>query len=44
MRRHIWLYSDFHFTFITADEHMQAMESLNRMMLIFDYAVHVITA
>jgi hypothetical protein len=44
MRRHIWLYSDFHFTFITADERMQAIESLNRMMLIFDYAVHVVTA
>ena len=43
MRRHIWLYSDFHVTFITADERKQAIESLNRMMLIFDYAVHVIT-
>jgi len=44
MRRHIWLYSDFHVTFVTADERKQAIESLNRMMLIFDYAVHVITA
>jgi|GEM_PF-40275 len=44
MRRHIWLYSDFHITFVTADERRQAIESLNRMMLIFDYAVHVITA
>jgi hypothetical protein len=43
MRRHIWLYSDFHITFVTADERKQAIESLNRMMLIFDYAVHVIT-
>jgi len=43
MRRHIWLYSDFHVTFVTADERKQAIESLNRMMLIFDYAVHVIT-
>ena len=44
MRRHIWLYSDFHITFVTADERRQAVESLNRMMLIFDYAVHVLTA
>ncbi|MCX5835354.1 MAG: hypothetical protein NTV99_12785 [Deltaproteobacteria bacterium] len=44
MRRHIWLYSDFHITFVTADERRHAIESLNRMMLIFDYAVHVITA
>jgi len=43
MRRHIWLYSDFHITFVTADDRKQAIESLNRMMLIFDYAVHVIT-
>lgn len=43
MRRHIWLYSDFHITFVTADERKQAIESLNRMMLIFDYAVHIIT-
>jgi hypothetical protein len=43
MRRHIWLYSDFHITFVTANERGQAIESLNRMMLIFDYAVHVIT-
>jgi len=43
MRRHIWLYSDFHITFVTTDERKQAIESLNRMMLIFDYAVHVIT-
>ncbi len=44
MRRHIWLYSDFHITFVTADDRKQAVESLNRMMLVFDYAVHVITA
>ncbi len=44
MRRQIWLYSDYHLTFTTAEERMQAIESLNRMMLIFDYAVHVITS
>jgi hypothetical protein len=43
MRRHIWLYAEFQAIFITALEHQQAVESLNRTILMFDYAIYVIT-
>ena len=42
MRRHMWLFAEFQATFITAIEHQQAIESLNRTILVFDYAVYVI--
>lgn len=43
MRRHIWLYAEFQAIFITAVEHRQAVESLSRTILMFDYAMYVIT-
>lgn len=43
MRRHIWLYAEFQAIFITAMEHRQAVESLSRTILMFDYAMYVIT-
>jgi hypothetical protein len=43
MRRHIWLYAEFQAVFITAVEHRQAVESLSRTILMFDYAMYVIT-
>lgn len=43
MRRHMWLFAEFQATFITAIEHHQAIESLNRTILVFDYAVYLIT-
>jgi hypothetical protein len=43
MRRHIWLYAEFQAIFVSAVEHQQASESLNRTILMFDYAIYVIT-
>lgn len=43
MRRHIWLYAEFQAIFITAVEHRHAVESLSRTILMFDYAMYVVT-
>jgi len=43
MRRHMWLYAEFQATFITAVEQQQVAESLNRTILMFDYATYQIT-
>jgi hypothetical protein len=43
MRRHMWLYAEFQAIFTTAVEQHQAVESLNRTILLFDYAIYVIT-
>ena len=43
MRRHMWLFADFQAIFTTAIEQRQAIESLNRTILLFDYAIYVIT-
>ena len=42
MRRHIWLYAEFQAIFITAVEQHQAVESLTRTILMFDYATYVL--
>ena len=42
MRRHMWLYAEYQSTFTTAVEHHHAAESLNRTILMFDYATYVI--
>ena len=42
MRRHMWLFAEFQSTFTTAIEHHHATESLNRTILMFDYATYVI--
>ncbi len=39
MRRHIWLYAEFQVIFITAVEQKQAVDSLVRTILMFDYAI-----
>ncbi|MGD0276519.1 MAG: hypothetical protein ABSB79_10805 [Syntrophales bacterium] len=43
MRRHLWLYAEFQTIFITAIEQQQAVETLNRTILMFDYAAYLIT-
>jgi len=43
MRRQLWLYAEFQAVFTTAMEKHQAMESLNRTILVFDYAMYYIT-
>ena len=42
MRRHLWLFAEFQATFMTAVEHHHAAESLNRTILMFDYATYVL--
>jgi hypothetical protein len=39
----MWLYAEFQATFITSIEQQQAAESLNRTILMFDYATYQIT-
>jgi hypothetical protein len=43
LRRHIWLYAEFQALFVSSIEQQYAVESLNRTILMFDYATHVIT-
>ncbi len=42
MRRHMWLFAEYQATFTTAVEHHHAAESLNRTILMFDYAIYVV--
>jgi hypothetical protein len=42
MRRHIWLYAEMQALFNTALEMYQAVQSINRTLLIFDYAMHIV--
>ena len=43
LRRHLWLYAEFQGTFVTALEKQQAVESLNRTILMFDYVSYQVT-
>jgi hypothetical protein len=43
MRRNLWLYAEFQGTFFTALEKQQAVESLNRTILMFDYVSYQVT-
>ncbi|MDD5167735.1 MAG: hypothetical protein PHN75_02880 [Syntrophales bacterium] len=43
MRRHIWLYAEFQAIFISAVEQKQAVDSLIRTILMFDYAITFIS-
>lgn len=43
MRRHIWLYAEFQAIFTTATEKHQAVDSLTRTILMFDYATFFIS-
>jgi hypothetical protein len=42
MRRQIWLYADFNALFVTTLDMHQAVESINRTILIFDHVIHSI--
>lgn len=42
MRRHMWLYAEFQAIFTSTIERQVAVDSLNRTILMFDYATHVI--
>ncbi len=43
MRRHIWLYADLQATFFTASDAYQGIESINRTLLLFDYAMYLVS-
>jgi len=43
MRRHIWLFSELHAVYSdTAVELHQALESVNRVVLLFDYIIYIL--
>lgn len=43
MRRHIWLYADFQMIFSSGIAQHESLDTLNRTILIFDYAVYEVT-
>jgi hypothetical protein len=43
MRRHIWLYAEFQAIFTSAIDQMQALDTLGRTILLFDYASYEVT-
>jgi len=43
MRRHIWLYAEFQTIFSTGIDQRQAVDTLSRTILLFDYAAYEIT-
>ena len=42
MRRHMWLYAEFQAVFNDEIDHRQAVESLSRTILMFDYIIYVV--
>jgi hypothetical protein len=42
MRRHIWLFAEFQLLFTTALDMYQAVESINKIVLLTDYAIYAI--
>ena len=42
MRRHVWLYAEFQALFTTSLEMHQQVESINRTLLLFDYANYIV--
>lgn len=40
MRRHIWLFADFNVLFVTTLDMHQAVESINRTILMFDHIIY----
>ncbi len=45
MRRHIWLYADFQALFnLNVNDMYNAVDSLNRVLLVFDYATYITAA
>ena len=42
MRRHMWLYADFQAPFLTAIDHQQAVETINKTIRIFDHGIYLV--
>ncbi len=43
MRRHLWLYADFQAPFLSAMDHRQAVETINKTIRMFDHGIYIIT-
>ena len=43
MRRHMWLYAEFQSLFNAEVQHRQAVDSLSRTILMFDYIMYIVT-
>jgi hypothetical protein len=43
MRRHIWLCADFNVLFVTTLDMHQAVESINRTILMFDHVIYSVS-
>lgn len=43
LRRHIWLYAEFRTIFSSGIDQRQALDTLSRTILLFDYAVYEVT-
>lgn len=43
MRRHMWLYAEFQSLFNVEVQHRQAVDSLSRTILMFDYIMYIVT-
>ena len=43
MRRHMWLYADFQAPFLSAMDHQQAVETINKTIRIFDHGIYIVT-
>jgi hypothetical protein len=43
MRRHIWLYAEFQAIFSSGIDQRQALDTLGRTILLFDYAAYEVT-
>ncbi len=43
LRRHIWLYAEFQTIFSSAIDQRQALDTLSRTILLFDYAAYEVT-
>ena len=43
LRRHIWLYAEFQTLFSSGIDQRQALDTLSRTILLFDYAVYEVT-
>jgi len=43
MRRHMWLYADFQAPFLSAMDHRQAVETINKTIRIFDHGIYMVT-
>ena len=42
MRRHLWLYAELQAMFVTSADLYQAIESINRTILLFDYVIYTV--